>query len=414
MIQSASRFFILHSSFFTLKRCGLHGACYYLSLFIMSAALVALTGCSADELEEPVQDADVPVEVKGFVSEYQEPATLATRAWQPPTGFSLYDNIDKIGICFTQNNTAPEYGYFFKSSGKWRSSYEFEGEGYYFYGYAPHITGISCSVTDLDGAQAAFSEGAKMTISNLPTVLEDDFCFVVGAKNGHSDYKADNDYSVTGMQQGNFLYTAEGLGEEGSGNYVYLLFDHLYAGLRLKIRVDGTYNALRTIKLKEIEIKTNANTTPIKMKANVTIKLQKTTDGSSPVMVDGSGNEQITFSEQGTEDSDAIIFSSNDGEMLGTSYKSFLSHFMPNGVTKIIMTSTYDVYDKNVTPELPEGNLVRENCKATNTISLPDVFDRFTETKRGNRYTINLTIKPTYLYMLSEPDLNNPTAELTN
>ncbi len=368
----------------------------------MSATLFALTGCTADdEYEEPVENVDVPVEIKGFVSDFTDPATVATRAWVPPTGFTTYEDADKIGFCLTKDGTAPEYGYFFKSSGKWRSSIEINEGDYFLYGYIPHLTGLSFSVTDLDGAQAAFSEGAIMTISNLPTVLEDDFCFMVGAKNGYASYDANNDYSVTGLQQGDFSYQAQGLGT-GKDNYVFLLFDHLYAALRLKIKVDATYNALRTIKLKKIEIKNNAGSTPIKKKANVTVKLQKTTDGSSPVVVDGSGNEQITFVEQGTEESDAIIFSSNDGEELSTSYTSHLSHFMPNGVTKIIMTSTYDVYDKS-------GNLIRKDCTATNTISLPDIFDRFTATKRGNRYTINLTIKPTYLYMLSDPDLNNPT-----
>jgi len=75
---------------------------------------------------------------------------------------------------------------------------------------------------------------------------------------------------------------------------------------------------------------------------------------------------------------------------------------MPFGVTKIKLISTYDVYDK-------KGNLIRENCTATNTIDIANLFSGQTETLRGRRYTINLTINPTYLYMLSEPDLNDPT-----
>ena len=74
---------------------------------------------------------------------------------------------------------------------------------------------------------------------------------------------------------------------------------------------------------------------------------------------------------------------------------------MPEGVTKLELTSTYDVYDR-------KGNLVRENSKATNTIPL-DIFSGQSEFYRGSRYTITLTVNPTYLYVLSEDELDSPT-----
>ena len=82
---------------------------------------------------------------------------------------------------------------------------------------------------------------------------------------------------------------------------------------------------------------------------------------------------------------------------------------MPANITTLVLTSVYDVYDKNVTPEHPDGNLLRENFKTTNIMVLKDLLTEQTTTKRGYRYTINMTIQPTYLYMLSEPDLDNPT-----
>ena len=82
---------------------------------------------------------------------------------------------------------------------------------------------------------------------------------------------------------------------------------------------------------------------------------------------------------------------------------------MPNGVSKLILTSTYDVYDTNITPEHPDGNLVRKDCSATNTLVLSDLFSEQTESKRGWRYKVDLTITPTYLYVMSDPDLDNPT-----
>jgi hypothetical protein len=80
---------------------------------------------------------------------------------------------------------------------------------------------------------------------------------------------------------------------------------------------------------------------------------------------------------------------------------------MPQGVTTLVLTCVYDIYDTD-TSKSTDGNLVRKDCKATNTIPMKKVFDRFDSAERGRLYTIDLTIEPTYLYVMSERDLNNP------
>jgi hypothetical protein len=62
----------------------------------------------------------------------------------------------------------------------------------------------------------------------------------------------------------------------------------------------------------------------------------------------------------------------------------------------------YDIYDTNVTTGHPYGNLVRENCTVTNKLRLPSGM------VRGKKKILTLTVNPTYLYSLSEPDLDNP------
>jgi len=375
-----------------------------------------VTSCTSEEIEEP-EKTSVPVEVQGYMANHQETFTV-TRGWQPPTtptpGFTLYDATKSIiGISFTQDNKDPIYGHFWRSSGKWRTLIDIKtSETFYLYGYIPHNTGVSFEVTDKDGKKAKFSEGAVMHLNNLPTITPEDLCIVVGAKNGKDDYKASGDYTVTGLQQGDFSYEAKAMGENPKGNYVFLLFDHLYSALRLRIRVDGDYNKLRTIKLKKIQLQTSTDAGLTKRKTNVTITLNKTTDESSPIALDEFGNELIEFTPVGTLTSDSVVFSSKDGHLLTTDYQPFQSHFMPKGVTKLIVTSTYDIYDKDTSVN-PDGNLVRKDCKATNIIQLNKIVDRFTETKRGYRYTLNMTIQPTYLYMLSEPDLDSPTVEMS-
>jgi hypothetical protein len=62
--------------------------------------------------------------------------------------------------------------------------------------------------------------------------------------------------------------------------------------------------------------------------------------------------------------------------------------------SNLTLVCTYDVYDTN-------NNLTRQNCKAENKLPGGTV-------NRGEWRTVNLTVNPTYLYMLSEPDLDNP------
>lgn len=319
-----------------------------------------------------------------------------TRAWQPPTGYSLFGD-NKVGVCFTQDGVEPNTGYFYKSGSSWRTTVDITSGTYYLYGYAPHSTGISCEISSsaTPNDNSSYSTGAIIKIKNVPAITPEDVCVVIGAKNGKDDYRPDPaTYEVTGLQRGDFEYVASG----GSNNYVYLLLDHLFAALRVQIRVQGDYNALRTIKLKGVYLQTSDGVTKQKAKTDVTVTLRKTADGADPV-------SSIDYTPQGEDVGNGTVFESKSGETLTESYTPYLCHFMPTGVTTLIMTCKYDVYDK-------KGNKVREDCQATNTLLLSDLYSGQTAARRGCRYTVNFTIQPTYLYVMSDPDLDNPTVTI--
>ena len=389
--------------------------------------LMGLMGCSSEDTEERMSYA--PVEVMGMVAEYEDihaanetneahaahAAQGFTRAWVPPSGYSLFDEGKSISVFFTQTDVVPAEGFeeefFFKSSDKWRvSKTDLMADTYYLYGYMPYDPSITPTVSVLPGDGKTFADGAVLTLANLPTVTPNDLCVMIGAKNGKDDYKANEDYTVTGLKRGDFAYQAElteAVGETPKGsNYIYLLFDHLYASLQLNINVYKKYDDLRTIKLKELRLQTYTGDTPMKRKMNASVTLTANDEGNDPI-------SSITFTGNGTIAGKDLFYQKAGGETLGTAAKAFVGYFCPNvgnaGVTKLVLTSTYDVYDKNVDATHPDGNLIRENCEATNVLVLNDVFKEETTTRRGYRYNINLTIQPTYLYMLSEPDLDNPT-----
>lgn len=348
--------------------------------------------------------------VRGYAPYFEENTTRTnvpylaysslTRVWEKPSGFVDYEDGDQtIAIAFTQNNQEPKKGFFFKGDDEWRTSVkDIAAEKYYLYGYVPHKTVIKFNITDIDLETGTdkdeYSSGAIMTLDDVPSVMPNDLCVVVGAKDG-TDKETDS-----GLRIGDFGYQASATAKD---NFVFLLFDHLYASLCINMRVDIKYAELRTIKLKSLKLGILEGEDASKQKTKITIKLEANDGSSSPIVGDVSyepTGEPIDVLGGGLE-----FWSDASGHELTTDYQSFFGHFMPSGVTTLVLTSKYDVYDS-------KGYLINKDCEATNTMSISDLYTGQTMTKRGKRYTVNMTIEPTYLYMLSDPDLDNPSAKV--
>ena len=378
-----------------------------------------LAGCSSEETGPVVEPAEVEKVVTtetatirmtiGGVTNYVTPfdeLMEQTRAWVPPTGFVPYENGNQIiHVAFTKDDAAPRKGYFFRSGENWNMSLEKDedlvGGDYYLYGYMPYMPNVTFSITDRDETESTgshYSQGAKITLHNVPTTISQDLCVAIASKHG-----PDKEHDA-GLRPGDFQFTFQGLGgSAAANNYVFMLLDHLYAGLRLRMRVEAKYLTLRTIKLKALRLNAKAGSTLSTEKNDITIVL-KATDGSDPSEDPIVG--EITYTPVGEVATGGVEFwSSAEGLELGTDFVENLGDFMPLGVTSLELTSVYDVYDK-------KGNLIRENSEAKNSMLISDLFDRQTTTLRDCRYTVNMTIQPTYLYMLSDPDLDSPSVAI--
>ena len=415
------------------KAYGAYGAYKTYGLLIALMALISLivlAGCSKDEAPAGVLSGTLSseptgtamAEVASYVTWFDEvvsknrtqEANKTNRAWAIPSGYVAYeDGVQPIGIAFTRNGENPTVGAnpetpksmignFFKSGDKWRTSVEDiqSNTDYQLYGYIPESPAIRYSITDYDGADGPngpngeYSKGAIMTLENVPTVMPHDLCVVIGAKEG-PDKEHDN-----GLRRGDFTFRSSA---DVEGNYVFLLFDHLYAALRVRMTIHEDYTKLRKIKLKSLQLSTQAGEETTKKKTDITVKLEANDGSASPIADDITYDQPAKYE---LIDGGLEFWSSEDGEELKTNVDTeCLGHFMPSGITTLILTSVYDVYDR-------KGNLIRKDCKATNTIVLQDLLTGQIRTERGKRYTINLIVKPTYLYMLSEPDLDNPTVKI--
>ena len=423
---------------------------------LMAAVLLAACSNDSNELvpdtpeqaeEEKGMAMDLSASAPDFVNA-AEPEEMAretlrgtseaiTRSWTPPSGYFLYSEFNddhgntyqnfasndltrkSINAFFTRatvdeptpvapaDPTYPRYANYpyhgrlsYKSSTeKWQLTIRkvkpelvLPGD-YYVYGFIPSAAADDATIERLPEPDDDFKNGAKLTIKGLRTAGYD-ACVTIGAKEGPD---ADHD---NGLTAGDFKFDLKT--GESVKNYLYLLFDHLSSALSISIKVDGTYNTLRTIKLKQLALQTATETGLMAEKADVEVTLNHNDMGTNPITT-------LTYTPTGTSGTGTPVFQSDNGLTLTPGYKSFLSHFLPiSDVTEVVVTCTYDIYDKNVTAEHPDGNLIRKDSKATNTIRLADIIPYFPGVQRGWKYGINMTVVPTYLYMLSEPDLENP------
>ena len=359
-------------------------------LALMSVAIL-LTACSddTDRSGSLPDDTDV-LQIAAYTQDLTSPSqSAATRAVTVPSGYSQYAGSASIGVFMTPKTT--EMTLISYEDNAWHSLVKVTKDNqYYIYGYMPAYA------TSTITPNTSFDNGAILKFTDVPSVMSEDFSVITGVLQLQPD-NAGNAVQEGTLRAGTFAYT----GKESGKNYVDLMFDHLYGALNIDLKVADSYNSLRTIKLKELRLRTSDENGPSKNKTNVTVTLNKT-EGGTPI-------SNVVYEPTGEDVGDLSFFQSATGRLLGTDYESFMGHFMPEGITTFVVTSVYDVYDKNVTAEHPDGNLIRKDCTAENTLELYKLYDRQTVTKRGYKYTIRLTVMPTYLYMLSDPDLDNPT-----
>ena len=390
---------------------------------MLLAVMMLTVGCSDDSDERTASGSSASVELVPYVSSYTEvePLVSGTRApsspsWAPDN-FFLYDDLTGVGGVLRSNEHAPISVYFTKdgssellrrftygsSNGKWRIDEEVAQAGdYYLYGFVPSSAG-SASIEP----NSIYADGAVLTLTGLNSVMTQDLCFVVGAKHGKNvDSSVVPDTESEKVALGDFKCNIKA--GDGNPNYIFLLFDHLYAALRFRFRVDAKYAELRTIKLKKLELlafQDEACLHRMSQKVQTTVTLRKT-NGTSPIV---SVSNFITDNTTtgGSDPMDWAVIYDNKSEPItlpsGSTYTDNIG-FVPKTSSFYLLRSTYDVYDK-------QNNLVREDCVAENKIDPRKQFLK-EQLDRGYMYTLKFTVNPTYLYVLSEPDLDNPTMVL--
>ena len=344
----------------------------YIDILLIAVAVLLNACSSGDSGAQPDPTDNKPVkkeiQVMTYASQFAETA-LSRRA--APTGFSAYtpDKTTNMGIYMLLSGATPKEEKIIYTN-KWHAYFEVTpDDDYTVYGYMPKTGDMSSTLTDIT------DDAATLTINNIKSVTTDDICIITGVK--------DTD---EGLKEGQFSWSWP----VGDDNYkIYILMDHLYAAVLFRLKIDAEYASLRTIKLKTMTLRTDCGS------VIATITLTHNTTGASPISDVGFAPSPSGSSE------DFLVFNSDAGTALDKDTPVDINAcFAPTLSNSLTLVTTYDVYDS-------KGNLIRQNCTATN--KLPNL-----EAVRAQRVQVNMTVNPTYLYVLSEPDLDNPTIQIDN
>ena len=288
-----------------------------------------------------------------------------------------------IQIFLMSGTSKTEGNFVYNTDSKtWTSTIGVKENDNYIYGFSPSDAAAG-TISPITSGAVDYSAGAVMTLNNLNAVGGDDLCVVVGVKGATADASVTPDF-------GTFEFK-----KQGTSNYVSLLLDHLYAAIEFKIKIGAKYNELRDIYLKKMELQS------AKTASQAVVTLTANTAGNNPItdvrFTSSDKAQANTVYDYGTD------ASTTQGLKLATDGTPFVSYCapIPGMGNHLKLICTYDVYNR-------KGTKVRENCVAEN--SLADLSGLTIE--RGKKSVINLTVEPTYLYQLSEDELDNPGIKL--
>ena len=358
----------------------------------MAMTLMVLVSCHP---EDPVDNSDSGVPVYPVV--YSSASTFSDTRAVPATGWTEYSTsteyqrVPTTIQAFFDHSTRARSGVFSYDTlqsnpllNTWTSSVRIDPdeEKYTVFGYMPST--LNGTLTK-DAGTGVYT----LSFTNLNPVSNVDFMVIVGVGRTVSD-----------VTLGNHSYEGKD-GTQGNENNLVLMVDHMYAGVDFEFKLNEQYSQLRTIKITKITL-----STPSTQYLDASVTFTPTTEGgvTTYTMSEPSYSE---VSSTGTPEEVNIVL--NPPLTLTTDYLPVHGYLVPvdrnklvNGRYELSMTTEYDVYDKG-TPAV-----LLSHRTATNAVTLSPPEGQ-TSLNRGTKYVLRSIVAPTYLYQLSDNDLNNPT-----
>ena len=267
---------------------------------------------------------------------------------------------------FLTNGTDMAEGMFKYNETVWNTQLKLKSgtKTYHVYGFTPATDGLTASLTSFT------NNSGVLSIQGLDVMTNRDYCVITGVR------RVENASDMTSAVRGqmSFEYASSRM------NYINLLFDHLFGRISFKIKIGTDYSALRTIKIKRMQLQVAGYS-----KVNVVATL-----------TDGRGIDHLDYTPTGTDNTTMTI---RDSEVILTTspveVASAQIATIAGMINNLQLYTEYDVFDK-------KGNKIAER---TATNQLKTVLNNIAP---GQERVLNITVDPSYLYILSDADLDNP------
>lgn len=340
---------------------------------LIAGGLLLLAGCAGDDAatleQQPEQEHGHPLQL-GAVTRTD--------------GATSYTGSQDIRIYLTNALGMVKEDGEFSASG-WTSDINVKEETqYYIYGYMPSSISAAPSVPE-----GGYSNGIDLTFSSLPTITTNDICIVVGVQ------RVTSATSTANVTEGNYSY----LSGINMTNYVNLLMAHLFTGLEVKFKLDADYAKLRSIHLKQVTLGYSYYEN-----VNATVNIRKGQGIGTPVFeLTGSSSARTFPLLEAANLAEEIVLDKTTTSTAVSLKQAYCAPCLFTDNTAITITTKYDVYDK-------KGVKVRENQESVNKLNT--TWPASSPAAPGRKKTLSLTVKPTYLYILSDNDLDNPVIEI--
>lgn len=270
---------------------------------------------------------------------------------------------------------------------------------YYIYGFMPidaQNTSDRVNIGLLPSA-SNYNAGAQLSINGLKVLTDKDPCVIVGVAKPNEE---NSTLQWGKFQWGNFEFQFKANGENVT-DYMGILLDHIYSRYYFKMKMDANYAKLRTIRITSVTLEALDTYGYTVNSVDATVMLQNNMTEANPLSTP-------TFKyNRGTRTFSLYSKPENsDGLSLTTAYQQFEKFCLaPCSQRWFRLTTEYDVLDK-------KGTVIRQD-KAVNNFDISALTNAsITNTNPGLEHTIQITVNPTYLYILSDPDLDNPTFDI--
>lgn len=325
---------------------------------LLVVLVLLMVGCASD-----FDEFETGVKVE-FTTPYLQDLQIETKA---PTGYSgSISGSPRMGVFVEgmQNESTITF-----NGSSWESSLKLDPTTYNIYSYIPKRNGVTFegNVITFTNVPFIMAEAEEILLSSgavAETVTEAGGTFTPSDKTGSLD---------------KYNYSIKVESKENTKNYVTFMMDRVMAKVYLNFKVHENYSKIRTIKIKEVTLKPAAGNY---QSVNIACTMN---DGSAIgyVMSPGSAVDH------------SVSFSPVNLELKDTSAKSAgVFYSVPGVQNSVVMTVTYDVYDKAETLVRADQTVTNSSIKLINTGTL----------ERAKKYTLNVNIVPTYLYSLSDTD----------